>query len=124
MRPVQADLQAIADILHNYPAQQRYSLAMLQDMQRHFNYIPREGMEALAEYLESAYSLEVRDSHTAAVYLSGNRALEADEAAAGIAWYSYIGSERMTFSAVLRQGDEEPATEEREWVLQDGEWKG
>ena len=48
MRPVQADLQAIADILHNYPAQQRYSLAMLQDMQRHFNYIPREGMEALA----------------------------------------------------------------------------
>ena len=48
---MQADLQAIADILHNYPAQQRYSLAMLQDMQRHFNYIPREGMEALANYL-------------------------------------------------------------------------
>ena len=49
---MQADLQAIADILHNYPAQQRYSLAMLQDMQRHFNYIPREGMEALADYLD------------------------------------------------------------------------
>ncbi|HJD23067.1 MAG TPA: hypothetical protein H9694_02860 [Firmicutes bacterium] len=79
---------------------------------------------ALAEYLESTYSLEVRDSHTAAVYLSGNRALEPDEAAAGIAWYSYIGSERMVFSAVLRQGEEEPATEEREWVLRDGEWKG
>lgn len=45
------DLQAITDILHGYPAQQRYSLAMLQDMQRHFNYIPREGMEALANYL-------------------------------------------------------------------------
>ena len=56
MRPVQADLQAIADILHNYPAQQRYSLAMLQDMQRHFNYIPREGMEALAEYLDCPLS--------------------------------------------------------------------
>ena len=45
------DLQVITDILHRYPAQQRYSLAMLQDMQRHFNYIPREGMEALANYL-------------------------------------------------------------------------
>ena len=56
MRPVQADLQAIADILHNYPAQQRYSLAMLQDMQRHFNYIPREGMEALADYLDCPLS--------------------------------------------------------------------
>ena len=56
MRPVQADLQAIADILHNYPAQQRYSLAMLQDMQRHFNYIPREGMEAQADYLDCPLS--------------------------------------------------------------------
>ena len=53
---MQADLQAIADILHNYPAQQRYSLAMLQDMQRHFNYIPREGMEALANYLDCPLS--------------------------------------------------------------------
>lgn len=48
---MQVDMQTITDILHNYPAQQRYSLAMLQDMQRHFNYIPREGMEALANYL-------------------------------------------------------------------------
>ena len=56
MRPVQANLQTIADILHTYPAQQRYSLAMLQDMQRHFNYIPREGMEALADYLDCPLS--------------------------------------------------------------------
>ncbi len=49
-------MQTITDILHNYPAQQRYSLAMLQDMQRHFNYIPREGMEALAEYLDCPLS--------------------------------------------------------------------
>ena len=53
---MQTDLRAIADILHNYPAQQRYSLAILQDMQRHFNYIPREGMEALAEYLDCPLS--------------------------------------------------------------------
>ena len=56
MRPVQIDLQGIADILHSYPAQQRYSLAILQDMQRRFNYIPREGMEALAEYLDCPLS--------------------------------------------------------------------
>ena len=49
-------MQTITDILHIYPAQQRYSLAMLQDMQRHFNYIPREGMEALAEYLDCPLS--------------------------------------------------------------------
>ena len=53
---MQIDLQGIADILHNYPAQQRYSLAILQDMQRRFNYIPREGMEALAEYLDCPLS--------------------------------------------------------------------
>ena len=53
---MQVDMQTITDILHNYPAQQRYSLAMLQDMQRHFNYIPREGMEALAEYLDCPLS--------------------------------------------------------------------
>ena len=53
---MQVDMQTITDILHNYPAQQRYSLAMLQDMQRHFNYIPREGMEALADYLDCPLS--------------------------------------------------------------------
>lgn len=41
----------INEIIHNYPNEQRYSLAIMQDMQRQFNYIPREGMEALAEYL-------------------------------------------------------------------------
>lgn len=49
---MQEDMQAIQEILHSYPAQQRYSLAMLQDMQRRFNYIPRAGMEALAAYLD------------------------------------------------------------------------
>ena len=49
---MQEDMQAIQEILHSYPAQQRHSLAMLQDMQRRFNYIPRAGMEALAAYLD------------------------------------------------------------------------
>lgn len=51
MRLVQISSEAIGTILHGYPPEQRYSLAMLQDMQRAFNYIPREGMEALAAYL-------------------------------------------------------------------------
>ena len=42
------DIQAI---LQAYPPEQRFSLAMLQDMQHKFNYIPREGMEALSAYL-------------------------------------------------------------------------
>ena len=42
------DIQAI---LQAYPPEQRFSLAMLQDMQHKFNYIPRSGMEALAAYL-------------------------------------------------------------------------
>ena len=47
----------INEIIHNYPAEQRYSLAIMQDMQRQFNYIPRDGMEALAEYLGCALSV-------------------------------------------------------------------
>lgn len=38
-------------VIRDYPAEQRYSLAILQDLQHAFNYIPREGMEALAGYL-------------------------------------------------------------------------
>lgn len=44
--------EAIEQILVAYPKDRKYSLAMLQDMQHHFNYIPKEGMEALAVYLE------------------------------------------------------------------------
>ena len=53
--------EEIRAILNAYPKEQRYCLAMMQDMQRKFNYIPREGMEALAEYLgcplSSLYSM-------------------------------------------------------------------
>ena len=53
--------EEISAILSAYPKEQRYCLAMMQDMQRKFNYIPREGMEALAEYLgcplSSLYSM-------------------------------------------------------------------
>ena len=48
--------EEISAILNEYPKEQRYCLAIMQDMQRRFNYIPREGMEALAEYLECPLS--------------------------------------------------------------------
>ena len=41
----------IEEIIHSYQPDRRYALAILQDMQREFQYVPREGMEALAEEL-------------------------------------------------------------------------
>lgn len=49
-------MEEINAILQNYPCEQRYCLAILQDMQRKYNYIPREGMEALASYLNRPLS--------------------------------------------------------------------
>jgi len=46
------DKKIIDEILHSYPAEQRFSLAIMQDMQHKFQYIPREGLEALAAYLQ------------------------------------------------------------------------
>jgi len=48
--------KAIEEILHSYPADQHYSLAIMQDMQHEFQYIPREGLEALSEYLNTPLS--------------------------------------------------------------------
>jgi NADH-quinone oxidoreductase subunit E len=41
----------IKEIIFRYPAEKRFSLAIMQDIQREFNYIPREAMEAISEYL-------------------------------------------------------------------------
>lgn len=55
------DMKVIQEIIQSYPAEQRFSLAIMQDMQHRFQYIPREGLEALAEYLQvplsSLYSM-------------------------------------------------------------------
>ena len=53
---MQIDMDEVLEILHRYPREKRHSLAIMQDLQHHFNYIPREGMEALAEYLECPLS--------------------------------------------------------------------
>lgn len=49
------------EIIESYDADQRYALAIMQDMQRTFQYVPREGLELLASYLgcpvSSLYSM-------------------------------------------------------------------
>jgi NADH-quinone oxidoreductase subunit E len=44
--------EELHDILKAYPRERRFSLAILQDFQHCFGYIPREGFEALAGYLD------------------------------------------------------------------------
>ena len=39
------------EIIGNYAPDQRYALAIMQDMQRTFQYVPREGLKMLSEYL-------------------------------------------------------------------------
>lgn len=53
---MQIDHQELLEILHAYPQEQRFCLAIMQDMQRKYNYIPREGMEELAAYLSCPLS--------------------------------------------------------------------
>ena len=48
---VPVSLKEVDKILASYPNEKRYSLAILQDMQRHFGYIPREALESLAVHL-------------------------------------------------------------------------
>ena len=43
--------ERIREILEAYPPDQRYALAAMQDMQHEFNYIPEDGLKALAQRL-------------------------------------------------------------------------
>jgi NADH:ubiquinone oxidoreductase subunit E len=47
---------ATRDIVQKYPREQRYNLAILQDIQREYNYIPKESMIILSEYLGTPLS--------------------------------------------------------------------
>ena len=53
---MQIEREEILEILNRYPKEQRFCLAILQDLQRKYNYIPREGMDATAEYLSCPLS--------------------------------------------------------------------
>ena len=42
--------EEIDSLLKAYPDERRYALAIMQDMQRRYNYVPRAGLEALAKH--------------------------------------------------------------------------
>jgi len=48
----QVDIEKIIEILNNYPGEKRYILAMMQDVQGEFKYLPREGMEIIASRVD------------------------------------------------------------------------
>lgn len=45
------DFSSTRTIIQKYPKEQRYTLAILQDIQREYNYIPKECLKILAEQL-------------------------------------------------------------------------
>ena len=49
---VSVSVNEINKVLKSYPKEKRYSLAILQDVQRKFGYIPRESLDAVSAYLD------------------------------------------------------------------------
>lgn len=45
--------EKIERIIQAYPGEKRYILAMMQDLQRQCNYLPREALEQIARHLET-----------------------------------------------------------------------
>ena len=50
------DCTSTHKVLQKYPQEQRYTLAILQDIQHEYNYIPREAMIIVAKYLDTPLS--------------------------------------------------------------------
>ena len=47
----QIDVEKIKEVINAYPKEPRYALAIMQDVQHHFNYIPRESLELLSTHI-------------------------------------------------------------------------
>ena len=73
---VSVSIKEIAKVLEPYPKEKRYCLAVLQDLQHKFGYIPRECLDLVSEHLDlklsalysmatfyRALSLEPRGKH-------------------------------------------------------------
>ena len=43
--------EGLESIINAYPGERRFALAVMQDMQRQYNYVPREGLLALAGHV-------------------------------------------------------------------------
>lgn len=50
------DINKIKKIIETYPKDRHYVLAVLQDMQAAFNYVPKLGLEKLSEYMNVSVS--------------------------------------------------------------------
>jgi len=44
--------EQIQYLIKSYPGERRYALAVMQDMQRVYGYVPKEGLKALAFYID------------------------------------------------------------------------
>ncbi len=98
------EVERVNEIIDRYGAQQMHALAILQDIQREFNYLPRPALERTAERMEAsigeiyrlatffkAFRLEPRGEHmlkvclgTACHVIGGQRILEHLERELGI----------------------------------------
>lgn len=52
-KKTEINLKNTEEILERYPKDKRYTLAMLQDIQRTYEYIPKEAMYKVSNYIES-----------------------------------------------------------------------
>lgn len=59
-----SDFEESIELLKKYPAEKRHTLAILQDVQNKYGYIPRETMNYVAEYL----SLPISDIYSMATF--------------------------------------------------------
>lgn len=50
------DLSHIDEIINKHPKEQRYTLAILQDIQKEYKYIPREALDKVSNYLNISLS--------------------------------------------------------------------
>lgn len=50
------ELQRIKELVAGYPAEERYALAIMQDMQRELSYVPHQAMPVLAAHIGAPQS--------------------------------------------------------------------
>ncbi|HRY13695.1 MAG TPA: NAD(P)H-dependent oxidoreductase subunit E [Syntrophomonadaceae bacterium] len=50
------DMQELSSILTRYPPEQRYILAIMQDIQGEYKYLPKTGLQMIADYVDAPLS--------------------------------------------------------------------
>lgn len=50
------ELSSMKKVVERYPNEKRYSLAILQDIQKEYNYIPEDALKFISEYLDMPLS--------------------------------------------------------------------